>query len=681
MTNTTPGGGSTGLSSSDDSANLTGHVFVVKGRLESVASDVIIVPADFRFQPERTWWPALGVADTVPAAHGSGRARRFPHPQGRPTWILNVAHDGGQSVAWLIAGLSEAFQKIQADPPKHGDGRVRPLIAMPILGVGLGGYEGVRGEVIQSLLSRTSEFVNASNFDVVFVVGNAADYAALQSIRRQQERVAAHPASEELATKIRSGDVALLLGAGVSVSAGLPTWDQLLTTIKHDTQSSLDDKDFAAMNVLDRAQLLSKTTGDRSLGERAAAATGASSTYTPTLAHCLLASLNVSHAVTTNYDTLYEDAYESAHGKDSISVLPREDAVAGRAWLLKMHGDVADPDSIILSRRDFVRYDSQRRPLASIVQSLMATGHLVVIGASMTDDNVLRLAHEVLAMNATNSHQRPLGTVVTLQPDALRAALWEGDFDYVTASKSLRMQVAARDLEILLDGVAMYASDQSPYLLDSRYAELLDGDENRVADELREVASRIRSFRSTNWRHRWEPFQKALTAMGEAEPPRVQRDRFSLSFGDLVDAYFSAAEHKNHVAVLRDYHNLRRDILADLFGCPLPDHEPRVPRRSPQGDRESVLRHAHQCLEQASALSSPFGFYMEGAPGPLESGLRSSHMRSLSSAVAELKMQYRATFETALRILYPGADRKTFQASTLATRGLGDEPTDPWDFN
>lgn len=500
---------------------IEGHVFVVRGRLEAVASDVVIVPTDRTFVPRRTWWPALDIDQKpAPPVDQDHRARRFrPHStQSRSAWLLHVAHGGHPSVTWLIDGLEHLLRLIDADRPKFvSDGRVRPLIALPTIGVGRGGYAGVRGKVIEALYATTLEFVAKSDFDVVFVVENAADYAAFQAIRRERSLpTRQREAGAHLASKIRGGDTALLLGAGVSISAGLPTWDELLATIKRDTLPDLDPDQFATLGVLDRAQLLSKSVQGQTLGERAAGATGADAKKVPTLAHCLLASLSVEKVVTTNYDSLYEDAFKAANGPDSISVLPRENAVGDRAWLLKMHGDVAAPESIVLSRRDFVRYDAERRPLGSIVQSIMATGHLIVIGASMTDDNVLRLAHEVLAMNATNNHQRPLGTVVTLQNDPVRSALWEGDFDYLAASDSSNMKVAARDLEILLDGTAMYSSDRSPYLLDNRYAELLSPEEAQLADHLREAAHRIRSLTPVQ-RSRWKSLETVLTAMGDSE--------------------------------------------------------------------------------------------------------------------------------------------------------------------
>lgn len=501
-----------------------GHVFVVRGLLESIACDAVIVPTSSSFRPRYTWFSVLGVEDrTAPAGASDDRVRLFPTDSNHgPAWLLNVAHDGHRSVDWLVDGLRAAFDRIAADLALHslGDGRVRPLVALPTLGVGQGGYEGVRGEVIRALHSTAMDFVAHSDFDVVFVVENAADYAAFQSIRKAASNEGRDEA-KRLAELIAGGDVALLLGAGVSISAGLPTWDNLLGQLKNTLLPNLDPEVFSELGVLDQAQLLANSSPSKALGHSVSQLIKSVGVKKPTLSHCLLASLNVAKVVTTNYDSLYEDAFNAAHRSASISVLPRGDVVAHQPWLLKMHGDVEDPDSIVLSRRDFVQYDAERRPLGSIVQSLMSTGHLVVIGASMTDDNVLRLAHEVLAMNARYDQERVLGTVITLRPDAIRSALWKGDFDFIPASTASTDAVAARDLEILLDRVAMHASEQSRYLLDPRYAELLADDEQRLARTLREVAGAINGL-SIEKKSRWTALSAVISELGHTPNSETQ---------------------------------------------------------------------------------------------------------------------------------------------------------------
>ncbi|BBE43542.1 hypothetical protein RE2895_04730 [Rhodococcus erythropolis] len=375
----------------------------------------------------------------------------------------------------------------------------------------------VRGHVIKALIETAVECADKYDFDIAFVVANAADYAAYQSIRRGHLLSAGIPPQvQQLADRLQTGEASLLLGAGVSIPAGLPSWDSLLEAIRQKELPGVSSAEFAELNVLDRAQLLSKELqteddGSNDLGERVVQLTGGD--IKPTLSHCLLASLRVKKVVTTNYDALYERAFESAHGENSVAVLPREEARAGVPWVLKLHGDVADASSIVLSRRDFVRYDAERRPLGSIVQSLMATGHLIVVGASMTDDNVLRLAHEVLALDARNKRPRTLGTVITLQRDEIRTALWKNDFDYVAVSDSLDQQVAARDLEIFLDKLAILTSVDAPYLLDTHYKGLLEGGEIGLAENLRAAADVIRSLPHEH-RERWSSLEAVFDELG-----------------------------------------------------------------------------------------------------------------------------------------------------------------------
>jgi hypothetical protein len=143
----------------------------------------------------------------------------------------------------------------------------------------------------------------------------------------------------------------------------------------------------------------------------------------------------------------------------------------------------------------------------------MATGHLIVVGASMTDDNVLRLAHEVLALDARNKRPRILGTVITLQRDEIRTALWKNDFDYVAVSDSFDQRVAARDLEIFLDKLATLTSVDAPYLLDTRYKGLLEGGEIDLAENLRAAADAIRSLPHEH-RERWSSLEAVFDELG-----------------------------------------------------------------------------------------------------------------------------------------------------------------------
>ncbi|MCZ4278160.1 hypothetical protein [Rhodococcoides yunnanense] len=44
-------------------STLAGHVFVVRGLLESIACDAVIVPTSSSFRPRYTWFAVLGVTE------------------------------------------------------------------------------------------------------------------------------------------------------------------------------------------------------------------------------------------------------------------------------------------------------------------------------------------------------------------------------------------------------------------------------------------------------------------------------------------------------------------------------------------------------------------------------------------------------------------------------------------
>ena len=159
--------------------------------------------------------------------------------------------------------------------------------------------------------------------------------------------------------------------------------------------------------------------------------------------------------------------------------------------------------------------------MGSMVQSLMITKHLLFVGASMTDDNFLRLAHEVFAFHeseARKSHSAakrdPIGTVITLAKSPARAQLWKNRFTYVNASEAEKsIQDQARDLAIFLDLLAMLTS-RSAHLLDPRYENLLGSkDERAAAKSARALLMMIEKLPS-NEVGAWQSVNEALVELG-----------------------------------------------------------------------------------------------------------------------------------------------------------------------
>ena len=522
---------------------MGGHVFVVPGRLESLRCDDVLVSTDARGDVGESWWPVFGWSPeegrqkrrsfgTFPEGTRVRLAEDGDRDAGEPRrWLADVGGYAGKEVDWLLDGVREALTaaaESEAEPlgPKR-------RIALPIMGVAGGGYDRQRGAVIHGLLEEAERIAEKHDVDVVLVARNPSDYSACQALRQSDhDRPLADHQREakaaQLAALAQAGALATFMGAGMGMAAGLPSWEDLLAELARRLQ--VDPAGLGDLGPLDAAEYLRRAAARQADGSAADSAQalgclvgeviGHPTRYA--LSHALLAALDSEQALTTNFDQLYEIAVEAIRGKDPLVVLPdnhpAEFATRGKGspWLLKLHGDVDRPERIVLDRRSFVTYDSRRRPLGGVLQAALLTKHLLVVGASMTDDNVIRLVHEVADLTESYREPAPFGTVLSVRTDPLRLHLWEPEFDFVDLGAHTDDDaLAARELEVFLDRVALLAAPRSAHLLDPRYRELLKTPEEReLADELRDVLARVQAVRGGESANGWDDVAAALGGFG-----------------------------------------------------------------------------------------------------------------------------------------------------------------------
>src|SRR5262245_9069961 len=86
-------------------------------------------------------------------------------------------------------------------------------------------------------------------------------------------------------------------------------------------------------------------------------------------------------------------------------------------WLLRLHGSVSMPGTIVLTREDYMRFEERRAALARIVQTLLLTRHMLVIGFGLRDDNFHRIADAVrraLGERRSNTSVHHFGTALVI---------------------------------------------------------------------------------------------------------------------------------------------------------------------------------------------------------------------------------------------------------------------------
>ncbi|RBY85116.1 SIR2 family protein [Blastococcus sp. TF02A-26] len=483
---------------------MGGHVFVVGADLTRLSCDDVLVPTGraLRIGPS---WRSLVPEELVGAEDADGicldlawsGGERVLQLGGDPcVWLVDTVVDEARGLSWLLDGAREALAAVAARPverPRHG--RARRLVGLPALGTGWGGAAGTRGDLLRQLLPVLREGAAEHGVDVALVLRGPSDLAAAQRVRRGEDGGWDLPeplvrVAEELGRMARLGRLALFVGAGVSAAAGLPTWEQLLDELA--ARSGLDAglrAGLAQLPAQDAAALLARELGRERLEAYVQERFG-SGRYA--LAHALVADLPVQEFVTTNYDPLVEQAAADV-GRD-LTVLPFDEPRPGAPWLLKLHGDAAHPASIVLTREEYLQFGDTRAALAGVLPSLLLTRHVLFVGTSMQDDDLIRIAHQVrsaVQLPGSPSGRRS-GTVLALREDPVRSRLWERDVTTVAmAEADAAPAEAARRLEVFLDLIGCLSTPPTGYLLDPSYRGLLDAEERGLAEVLQAVADRL----------------------------------------------------------------------------------------------------------------------------------------------------------------------------------------------
>jgi hypothetical protein len=233
-----------------------------------------------------------------------------------------------------------------------------------------------------------------------------------------------------LADTIRDRRAILFVGAGVSMSVGLPSWQKLIEHMATDLQVS---RDF--IDRRDSYQTLAEYYRIRH-GNLDALRRWMDDNWSvsrekvrASRLHSLIVELDFPIIYTTNYDRNLEAAYE-IHGKEFVKVTNARDVAKIRpeaTQIVKYHGDFDDDASLVLTETDYFDRLTFDSPLDVKFRADALGRTILFAGYSLSDMNIRLLLHRLWQTWRRSGHEqdRPPSFVFMPQGDPVEEAVLE----------------------------------------------------------------------------------------------------------------------------------------------------------------------------------------------------------------------------------------------------------------
>ncbi len=201
-----------------------------------------------------------------------------------------------------------------------------------------------------------------------------------------------------LTREILKKRLAIFIGAGCSMAVGLPSWKQLLENLiaKYGIQTKED-------NLLKLASRIERSIGRSNLVDEIsdicrAPKKRASST------HELLTELDVNLYITTNYDHLLEEAFRNKGIEPHVVNTDLDLAVLNPTakTIVKLHGDIDSPSSLVCTERDYRQYKTKHRGFTDWLKAKDTELTILFLGTSFDDPRLVEADDHVIEFFGEN---------------------------------------------------------------------------------------------------------------------------------------------------------------------------------------------------------------------------------------------------------------------------------------
>lgn len=237
--------------------------------------------------------------------------------------------------------------------------------------------------------------------------------------------------TEDLVVAIRKRQAILFVGAGVSMTVGLPSWSTLIEHIADELDIDLSAFKGNDLNYLTLAEFYRIKQGSigplRSWMDRHW--TLPEEKLRTSRVHELICKLDFPIIYTTNFDRNLETAFD-LRGKEYVKIVNAKDVARireGVPQIVKYHGDFDDDASIVIAETDYLERLSFESPLDIKFRSDSLGKTILFIGYSMSDLNIRFLLYRLWKTWNGSGYERdrPQSYVFMLRPNPVEQAVLE----------------------------------------------------------------------------------------------------------------------------------------------------------------------------------------------------------------------------------------------------------------
>ncbi len=234
---------------------------------------------------------------------------------------------------------------------------------------------------------------------------------------------------EAIASALKRRHAVLFVGAGVSMSVGLPSWKTLIDHMLKDLnlEGSVTKEPDVTYQTIAECYRLEHGNIDRLCAWMRENWRVSPERIRKSNLHRLIIRLDFPVIYTTNYDSNLEMAYD-IHGKRHAKISHARDmatAPAGVTQIIKYHGDFDDAETLVLTETDYFNRLSFDSPLDVRFRSDALGATVLFIGYSMSDLNIRLLLHRIWSTWRGSGYERdrPQSYVFMYQPNPVQKAV------------------------------------------------------------------------------------------------------------------------------------------------------------------------------------------------------------------------------------------------------------------